>query len=103
MKWILIVLMALTLMSCKGAFVETGQGEARYAQETKNCYYSGLCRKCKTRSGKRKCSTSYHSNCDGHKTVQIRITPIKGYYQKEPNVKVTVQRKNVVKDLSKCR
>ena len=103
MRFILPVLVALALTSCKGDFIETKRGEPRFTQETKSCSYSGLCRKCKRRNGKRRCGTSFHSNCSGKQEVQIRITPYKGYYEKEPNKILTKERREQTKKLTKCK
>ncbi len=100
MKYILILLVALSFMGCKGDFIvkETKQSFTR--QETETCRSKcGICSY--TKNGKNK--TGFSCKCKGVKDITVEITPQIGYYEKEPNSTVTRDKRRIIRKSSTCR
>ena len=101
MKYLLILVVALTLAGCKGKFVETERGESYTEIKKESCKHSSFCSYYDYNKGKYR--TGFSHKCSGHRQVEYKITPVSGYYEKEPKNIVRTTDRHRVRILTKCK
>ena len=101
MKYLWFMLfIAFTFTACKGKFIAEEEKTPYIETRSESCEKCGICRYYDKK--KQEYRTGASCECDGYRDITYKVTPLVGHYEKEPKVKVTNERKVILKR-SSCR
>lgn len=101
MKELLIILtILLTFTACNGRFIVEEEETPFTTKTYKSCSKCDICSYYDTNKSTYK--IGYSCKCKGEREVTYKVTPQIGHYEKEPNVKVT-NNKRILISSSSCR
>jgi hypothetical protein len=101
--FILFFFLSLATWSCRGQFIVDERGKSQETEETTSCYKYDFCHKCGMDfDGDFKCGWKHSAFCPGTKKILVRITPVSGHYEKDPDKIVTRNERIILKELTEC-